>query len=325
MDIIKDIKLCAKENIKRIVLPESMDERVVLAAIKARDEGIAKIILIADEIKFDYDLKNIQVISPATSSLTDELVNSFYELRKDKVVTLEKAREILLSDYMYYACMLVYLDYADGVVSGACHSSSDTLRPALQIIKTKEDVNLVSSFFLMDIPDSTYGDEGVLVFSDAGLVQNPNSNELSMIAYSASKSFESLVGSEAKVAFLSHSTYGSAQHNDVDKVKKAVTLAKLKYPDMVCDGELQLDAAIDMSVAKMKCPDSKVAGHANTLIFPDLDAGNIGYKLVERFAHAKAYGPLTQGINKPVNDLSRGCDVDTIVGVIAITSVQANN
>lgn len=326
MNIIEDIKLRVKSNIKRIILPESMDERVIEAARKARDEGIAKIILIGDEKKLsEYDLKGIEIINPVSFSLTDDLVNKFYELRKNKGITLEDARCLLMSDYMYYACMLVYMNYADGIVSGACHSSANTLRPALQIIKTKEDVDLVSSFFLMDVPNSSYGDNGVFVFSDAGLVQNPNPQELASIAYEASKSFELLTNHQAKVVFLSHSTYGSSSHDDVKKVVDAYNLAKIKYPNMVCDGELQLDAAIDSEVAKIKCPNSKVAGYANTLIFPDLDAGNIGYKLVQRLAKASAYGPLTQGIKKPVNDLSRGCSVDDIVGVIAITSIQANN
>ena len=226
---------------------------------------------------------------------------------------------------MYYACMLVYVGYADGIVSGACHSSANTLRPALQIIKTKENTKLVSSFFLMEVPNSSYGDDGVFVFSDAGLIQNPNSEELACIANQASKSFELLTNHKSKVAFLSHSTYASATHEDVKKVRDAVIIAKNNYKDMICDGELQLDAAIDREVAQIKCPNSNVAGQANTLIFPDLDAGNIGYKLVQRLARASAYGPLTQGINKPVNDLSRGCSVEDIVGVIAITSIQVEN
>ena len=296
------------------------------AAIKATKEGIAKIILIGDESKLsNYDLTGIEVINPECSSLSDNLIKQFYELRKDKGVTLDMAKNLLMNDYMYFACMLVHNGYADGIVSGAYHSSANTLRPALQIIKTKKDTEIVSSFFLMDVPNTSYGDEGVFIFSDAGLVQNPTSIELAYIAESARKSFELLTNHEAKVAFLSHSTYGSAKHKDVEKVVEAVKIAKIKYPDMVCDGELQLDAAIDKEIAKIKCPDSLVAGSANTLIFPDLDAGNIGYKLVQRLANAQAYGPLTQGIKKAVNDLSRGCSVEDIVGVIAITSIQAEN
>lgn len=326
MSIIDDIKLRAKENIKRIILPESMDERIIAAARRATEEGIAKIILIGDERELsEYYLRDIEIINPKTSLLTDDLVNKFYELRKAKGITLEEARHLLISDYMYYACMLLYVSYADGIVSGACHSSSNTLRPALQIIKSREGTDLISSFFLMEVPNCSYGDNGVFVFSDAGLIQNPSSNELASIAYEASKSFELLTNHQAKVAFLSHSTYGSASHDDVKKVVDACNLAKEKYPDMICDGDLQLDAAIDKDVAKLKCPDSEVAGRANVLIFPDLDAGNIGYKLVERLAKAHAYGPITQGIKKPVNDLSRGCSVDDIVGVIAITVLQCGD
>lgn len=327
MSIIDDIKKRAKNNIKKIILPESMDERVIEAAIKATREGIAKIILIGkeEELRNAYNLEGIKIIDPISSELTSYLVYKLYELRKDKGMTLEEAKELLTRDYMYYACMLVYMNYADGIVSGAHHSSASTYKPALQIIKAKSDVELVSSFFLMEVPDTLYGDNGVFVFSDAGLVQNPNPEELASIAYSATKSFELLTNHQAKVAFLSHSTYGSAKHADVDKVVEGVKIFQKKYPDIISDGEMQLDAAIDEGVAKIKCPTSLVAGHANTLIFPDLDAGNIGYKLVERLAKAKAYGPLTQGINKPVNDLSRGCSVDDIVGVIAITSVQADN
>lgn len=326
MSLIDDIKLRAKRNIKKIVLPESMDERIIEAAIKATKEGIAKVILIGDERKLtNYDLTGIEVINPEFFALKDDLINKFYELRKEKGVTLEDAKKIIMNDYMYFACMLVHIGYADGIVSGACHSSANTLRPALQIIKTKKDAELVSSFFLMDVPDTSYGDKGVFVFADAGLVQNPSAQELASIAYVSSKSFELLTNHQAKVAFLSHSTYGSANHKDVEKVVEAVNLAKSKYPDMLSDGELQLDAAIVPEIAKMKCPDSLVAGEANTLIFPDLDAGNIGYKLVQRLAKAEAYGPLTQGIKKPINDLSRGCSVEDIVGVIAITSLQVEN
>ena len=240
-------------------------------------------------------------------------------------MTYDQAKNILLSDYMYYACMLVKLGMADGIVSGACHSSANTLRPALQIIKTAPNVELVSAFFLMVVPDCDYGEKGTFIFADSGLVQNPNSEELAAIAASSAKSFEDLVQKEAKVALLSHSTKGSAKHEDVDKVVKACEIANKKYPDILIDGELQTDAAIDKDVAKMKAPDSKVAGSANVLVFPDLDAGNNGYKLVQRLAKAEAYGPITQGIAAPINDLSRGCSTNDVVGVIAITCVQAQN
>lgn len=322
MSFIETIKNRARENKKKIVLPETMDERVIDAAIKVREEGIADIILIGKPIK-DIDLNGIEVIIPEESELTESLTNKLYELRKEKGMTLEKAKELLLTDYMYYACMLVKEGLADGVVSGACHSTANTLRPSLQIIKTKKDVKLVSAFFLMVVPNCEYGSNGTFIFSDSGLVQNPNSEELAAIAASSAESFKLLVGEEPKVAMLSHSTMGSAAHNDVDKVVTATKIAKEMYPEYKIDGELQLDAAIIPSVAKSKAPESEVAGNANVLIFPDLDAGNIGYKLVQRLAKAEAYGPVTQGIAAPINDLSRGCSVEDIVGVVAITCVQA--
>lgn len=330
MNVLDSIKLRAKSNIKRIVLPESEDKRVIEAGIKATNEDLADIILIGNKSKItseyaSYDFSNITIIDPETYENTSMFINDFYEMRKSKGITLEDASRLIKENYIYFACMMVQENQADGVVSGASHSSSDTLRPALQILKTKSDDPLVSAFFLMDVPNCDYGCNGVFLFSDAGLNQNPNAEELAHIAYSTSKSFELLVSEKAKVAFLSHSTYSSAKHDDVTKVVDAVNIAKSKYSDMICDGELQLDAAIDSEVAKIKAPNSLVAGHANTLIFPDLDAGNIGYKLVERLAKAKAYGPITQGIRKPINDLSRGCSVDDIVGVIAITSVQCEN
>ncbi len=330
MNFIETIKERARKNIKKIILPETMDSRVLKAASICRDENIAEIILIGkeDEIKDlsqkeNINLDNITIINPFTSSKTDELVRDFYELRKSKGITEKEARDILLSDYMYYACMLVQNGVADGIVSGACHSTANTLRPALQIIKTAPDSKLVSAFFLMVVPNCEYGYNGTFVFGDSGLEQNPTPEKLAAIAASSSASFELLTGEKAVTALLSHSTKGSAKHADVDKVLEALEIAKKEYPEYNIDGELQLDAAIVPSVAASKAPNSKVAGHANVLIFPDLDAGNIGYKLVQRLAKAEAYGPITQGIRKPVNDLSRGCSTEDIVGVVAITSVQA--
>ena len=237
-------------------------------------------------------------------------------------MTLEQAKELLLNE-TYLGMMIVKQGYADGLVSGACHSTADTLRPALQILKTAPNTKLVSSFFIMVVPNCIYGENGVFVFSDCGLVKNPNSDELSEIAIASSKSFEQLVGAPAKVAMLSYSTHGSADSEEVQKVVEATKLLKEKMPDLMCDGELQLDAAIIPEVARSKAKGSNVAGYANTLIFPDLNAGNIGYKLVQRLAKAEAYGPMCQGIAKPVNDLSRGCSSEDIVGVVAITCVQA--
>lgn len=328
MSFIESIKERAKQNKKRIVLPETMDRRVLEAAEKIIREDIADIILIGKEEEIaenskGLDISGAKIINPFTSDLTEELTLEFVEIRKNKGLTYDEAKKMLLEDYAYFACMLVKTGRADGVVSGACHSTANTLRPALQIIKTKPGTMLVSAFFLMVVPDCVYGNNGVFVFADSGLVQNPNSEELAAIAKSSAESFELLVGSEPSVAMLSHSTKGSASHPDVDKVVSAVKIAKERYPQYKIDGELQLDAAIVPEVAATKAPDSNVAGHANVLIFPDLDAGNIGYKLVQRLAKAEAYGPVTQGIAAPVNDLSRGCNVDDIVGVVAITAVQA--
>ena len=328
MNIIDRLKQRAKENKKTIVLPETMDIRVLEAAEIVLKEEIANIILVGDpkEIKEqnpNLNLDNARIINPNTDELTEKFINDLYELRKEKGLTKEQAKELLLTDNMYYACMLVKEGLADGAVSGACHSTANTLRPALQILKTKKDVDLVSAFFLMVVPNCEYGSNGTFIFADSGLVQNPNPQELATIAKTSADSFELLVEKQPLIAMLSHSTKGSAHHTDVDKVISATNIAKEKYKDYMIDGELQLDAAIVPEVAKSKTPDSKVAGSANVLIFPDLDAGNIGYKLVQRLAKAQAYGPITQGIAKPVNDLSRGCSKEDIVGVVAITAVQA--
>ena len=328
MNFIDNVKKRAKKDKKTIVLPESMDERVIEAASKVIEEDIANIIIIGDKEEIDknypnYDISKAKIINPESSELTEDLINHLVELRKHKGMTYEEAKRLILEDYMYFACMLVKDGFADGVVSGACHSSSNTLRPALQIIKTKPDTLLVSAFFLMVVPDCEYGENGVFIFSDAGLEQNPTPEKLAAIAASSAESFKILVEKEPIVAMLSHSTKGSASHEDVDKVVEACKIANKLYPQYEIDGELQLDAAIVPEIAKSKAPDSKVAGRANVLIFPDLDAGNIGYKLVQRLARAEAYGPITQGIAAPVNDLSRGCSSDDIVGAVAITVVQA--
>lgn len=326
MSTIEKIKKQAKENKKTIILPESMDERVLKAAEIAIRENVANIILIGNEkeiISKSEILKNAEIINPVTSNLTNTYVEKLVNMRKDKGITIGQVKKLILEDYMYFACMLVLDGKADGIVSGACHSSSDTLRPALQLIKSEPNKR-VSSFFLMEVPNCSYGENGTFIFADCGLQQNPTREALADIAIESAKSFEQLVGKTPYVAMLSHSTKGSARHEDINKVVEATKIVKDKYPEYLIDGELQLDAAIIPEVAKIKCSNSQVAGRANVLIFPDLDSGNIGYKLVERLAHAKAYGPLTQGMNIPVNDLSRGCSIEDIVGVIAITVVQAS-
>lgn len=263
------------------------------------------------------------MIDPNTSDKLQEYIDALVELRKAKGMTPEQAKTLLTTDYMYYACMMVKMGDADGVVSGACHSTANTLRPSLQILKTKPGVKLVSAFFVMVVPNCDMGSNGTFIFGDAGLEQNPDPEKLAAIAISSAESFSLLVQDEPIVAMLSHSTKGSAKHADVDKVVEATRIAKELRPDLKLDGELQADAAMVPSVGSSKAPGSEVAGRANVLVFPDLDAGNIGYKLVQRLAKAEAYGPVTQGIAKPVNDLSRGCSADDIVGVVAITAVQA--
>ena len=327
MSFIDNIITRAKANKKTIVLPETMDDRVLGAAEKIVNEDVANVILIGNKeeiLEKNSSLNKCVIIDPIEDSvLTDELTLKLYDLRKEKGLSEEEARKLLTEDYMYFACMLVKTGRADGVVSGACHSTANTLRPALQIIKTKENCKLVSAFFLMVVPDCQYGSNGTFIFADSGLVQDPTSEELAYIANSSADSFELLVQEKARVAMLSHSSMGSAKHELVDKVVNGVNLAKEMYPKLEIDRELQLDAAIVPEVANSKAPNSSVAGHANVLIFPNLDAGNIGYKLVQRLAKAEAYGPITQGIAAPINDLSRGCSVDDIVGVVAITCVQA--
>ena len=331
MTFIDGIKQRAKENIKTIILTESEDVRVLKAAEKVKKEDYANIILIRNEAdanklakENNIDIEGITIIDPEKSEKFEEYANAFYELRKAKGITIEKAREIL-KDNMYFGTMMVKQGDADGLVSGACHSTANTLRPALQILKTAPGTKLVSAFFLMAVPDCKYGENGIFVFGDSGLVENPTADDLSEIAISSSKSFEQLTGKQAKVAMLSYSTYGSAHSELTEKVVEATKLLKEKAPDLICDGELQLDAAIVPEIARSKAPNGTLNGEANTLIFPDLNAGNIGYKLVQRLAKAEAYGPLCQGIARPVNDLSRGCNSDDIAGVVAITAVQAAN
>ena len=331
MSFIDEIKNKAKQNIKTIILTESEDKRVLKAAQKVKEEGFANIILIGNEEdanklakENDIDISGIKIINPETSEKLEEYANAFYELRKAKGVTLEDARKTV-KDNMYLGTMMVKLGDADGLVSGACHSTANTLRPALQILKTAPGTKVVSAFFLMVVPNCGYGEDGIFVFGDCGLVENPTAEELSEIAISSSRSFEQLTGKESKVAMLSYSTYGSAHSELTEKVIQATKLLKEKMPDLLCDGEVQLDAAIVPEINASKAPGSPLKGQANTLIFPNLDAGNIGYKLVQRLAKAEAYGPLCQGIAKPVNDLSRGCNSDDIVGVVAITAVQANS
>ena len=329
MGFVDLLKERAKKSIKTIVLPETEDMRTLEATDKILKEGVAKIVLIGNEetikakaAEGGFDISGATIVDPETSDRTQAYIDKFVELRAKKGMTPEKAKEILHTQYPYYGVMMVKMGDADGMVSGACHSTADTLRPCLQILKTKPGTKLVSAFFVMVVPDCDMGADGTFIFGDSGLEQNPDPEKLANIALSSAESFRTLTGKEPVVAMLSHSTKGSAKHADVDKVVEATRLAKEMAPELKLDGEFQLDAAIVPSVGASKAPGSEVAGKANVLIFPDLDAGNIGYKLAQRLAKAEAYGPVTQGIAKPVNDLSRGCSADDIVGVVAITAVQ---
>lgn len=317
----------AQENKKTIVLPESTDIRTIKAAAMVLEKGFANIVLVGEEdkineLKGDLNIDGATIVDPLKSDKIDDYVNTLYELRKHKGMTIDQAREAMKNP-LFWGVMMVKKGEADGMVAGAINSTANTLRPALQILKTAPGTKLVSSFFIMIIPDCEFGSKGTFVFSDCGLVENPSADDLSEIALASAKSFENLVGSEPKVAMLSYSSYGSAKSDLTEKVVEATRLAKEKAPGLQLDGELQADAALVPSVGASKAKDSPVAGQANVLIFPDLNSGNISYKLVQRLAKAEAYGPVLQGIAKPVNDLSRGCSAEDIVGVVAITAVQA--
>jgi len=327
MAIIDKIKAKAKADIKHIVLPEGEEIRNVQAAVMIRDQGLAKLTLLGNpakvkEVAAGADLTGIDIIDPADSDKAPLYAATLYDLRKAKGMTEEEAAK-KVADPMYYGIMMVKLGDADGLVSGAIHSTGDMLRPALQVIKSKPGIKTVSSCFLMECPDKSFGDNGVMIFSDCGVNIDPDAEQLANIALGAADSARSLAGMEPRVAMLSFSTKGSAKHDNVTKVQEATRIAKEMAPDLALDGELQLDAALVEKVGQLKAPGSKVAGHANTLVFPDLDAGNIGYKLVQRLAGAEAYGPILQGIAKPCNDLSRGCSAEDIVATVAITAVQA--
>jgi phosphate acetyltransferase len=328
MNFLANVKQRAKSQIKTIVLPETGDMRTLQAACTVLAEGLAKIILIGNKTAIlekagGLDLLDAIFIDPMDYENMDRLAASLTELRKSKGMTPEEAKRLLSESPLYLGVMLVKEGLADGMVAGAVYATADVLRPCLQILKTAPGVKLVSAFFVMVVPDCAYGYEGVFIFADSGLVQNPNAEELAAIAKSSAATFQQLTGAEPVVAMLSHSTMGSAKHPDVDKVIEATRIFKETAPGVKGDGEFQLDAAIVPAIGRQKAPGNPVAGKANVLVFPDLDSGNIAYKLVERLAKAEAYGPITQGIAKPVNDLSRGCTADDIVGVVAITAVQA--
>lgn len=321
----------AKKLYKHIVLPEGEEERIINAAKAITERKIAKITLIGNKDvivkKAGGELSGIEIIDPKTNPKTEEYINLLVELRKAKGMTREQAEKLVLGDNLYYGCLMVKAGDVDGMVGGSVRSTGDVLRPALQIIKTKPGVSTVSSCFIMSMPEnsvgSKYGQNGVLVFGDCAVNILPTAAQLADIAIASADSAKTIAGIvEPKVALLSFSTKGSAKHENVDKVTEALAFVKEKAPELRCDGELQADAALVASVGKLKAPQSDVAGEANVLIFPDLQAGNIGYKLVQRFAGAEAIGPICQGFAKPVNDLSRGCTYEDVVGVVAVTSLQ---
>lgn len=329
MNFLEQIVQRAKADIKTIVLPEANDIRTLKATAMILEQGIANVVLVGNEEEIkklagDLDISGARIVDPLKSEKLDEYANLFYEMRKSKGVTPESAREIM-KDTLYWGVMMVKQGDADGMVSGACHSTADTVRPALQILKTKPGIKMASGFFVMVVPDCEYGCNGTFVYADCGVVENPDAEGLADIAIESANSFKALVQAEPKVAMLSYSTYGSAKSELTEKVVSATRIAKEKAPHIALDGEMQADAALVPAIGKSKAPDSAIAGQANVLIFPDLNSGNIAYKLTQRLAKAEAYGPILQGIAKPVNDLSRGCSAEDIVGVTAITCVQAQN
>lgn len=318
----------AKKDLQTIVLPESYDPRTIEATHKILEQGIAKIILVGNKEEImanagSLDISGASFIDPETFEDMNQMAAALADLRKSKGMTPEEAKGILLKSELFFGVMLVKMGYANGMVAGAANSTANVLRPALQILKTAPGTKLVSAAFFMEVPNCEYGEDGIFIFGDCALNPNPNSEELAHIAISSAATFKSIVKAEPKVSILSFSTKGSANHADVDKVIEATKIAKELAPELSLDGELQFDASIVPSVAEKKAPDSAVAGKANVIIFPDLDAGNIGYKLVQRLAKANAYGPLCQGLAMPVNDLSRGCFADDIVGTVALTALQA--
>jgi len=328
LNILEKIHQRAKNNTQRIVLPESTDDRVLNAAIRAQNDGIAQITLIGDVDSINLrakqsglSLNNIEIKKPEASN-TDVYANTLYELRKHKGMTLEQAAS-LATQPLILGALMVHLDQADGMVAGAISATADVVRPALQCVGMDKQAKLVSSFFLMIFDQEFHPIKGAKIFTDCGLVINPNASELADIAFAAAQSAKSLLDEEPRLALLSFSTNGSAKHESIDKVVEAKRLLLESTPDIKVDGEIQLDAALVPEICERKLPNSQVNGNANVLVFPNLEAGNIGYKLTERLGQAKAIGPLLQGLKRPINDLSRGCSEEDIYNVVAITAVQA--
>lgn len=329
MGLIKSIKEKAKSQLRTIVLPETEDERVLKAAEKVLEEQTAKVVLIGNEdtIKADAsscnaDIDGAIIIDPSTYADLDKYVDELVELRKKKGLTPAEAKEILTTEPRFFGCMMVRLGDADGLVAGSSAPTADVLKAAIQVVKTAPGINTVSSCFVMETVDGNFGDNGLILFADCAVIPEPNTEQLADIACATAATAKNVVGIDPKVAMLSFSTKGSAKHPLVDKVQYAVDLLEERNVDFPFDGELQADAAIVEAIGAKKAPGSEVAGHANVLVFPDLQSGNIGYKLVQRFSGAAAHGPIIQGLAKPVNDLSRGCSVDDIANLVAITATQ---
>jgi phosphate acetyltransferase len=330
MELIEQIKLNAKKHFKRIVLPEGTEERTIQAADIAIAEGLAQVILLGDPSEINAlaakkGLKNIgkaKIVDPKSHDRKEHYINTMVELRKHKGMTKEEASK-LIEDPLYLGVLMIKCGDADGEVSGADHATGDVLRPAFHYVKTAPGISVVSGAFIIILPDKSFGENGILIYADGAVHPNPNDRELAEIAVATAHTARAIAGFEPRIAMLSFSTKGSAAHEMVDKVVSATKIAKEMAPDLMIDGELQADAALIESIGQKKAPGSKIAGKANVLIFPDLNVGNIAYKLTQRLAHAEAIGPILQGMAAPINDLSRGCSVSDIVSMIAITANQA--
>jgi phosphate acetyltransferase len=330
MELVDRIKLNAKKHFKRIVLPEGTEERTIQAADIAIEEGLAQIILIGNPkeiiaLAAKKGLRNIgkaKIVDPKSHEMKDHYINLMVELRKHKGLTRDEASK-LIEDPLYLGVLMIKNGDADGEVTGADHSTGDVLRPAFHYVKTAPGISVVSGAFIMILPDRSFGEDGVLIYADGAVHPDPTDRELAEIAIATAHTTRAIAGFEPRIAMLSFSTKGSASHELVDKVISATKIAREMAPDLMIDGELQADAALIEAIGQKKAPGSKIAGKANVLIFPNLDCGNIAYKLTQRLAHAEAIGPILQGMAAPINDLSRGCSVSDIVSLIAITANQA--